>query len=145
MEIDKELLDMFTDELGQLKGELTPIVESLSTNAQQPELFTNFAQIIDRIYGTATTMGFDEIGEYTGAVRNMTRKTGTSKVPRAMPEVLKVMKNCMEHFDTMQTSLEDPAQLQVLKTKMKLEMSRCEKIDSTIFAFSKAAKTVITK
>ena len=75
----------------------------------------------------------------------MTRKTGTFKIPRAMPEVLKVMKNCMENFDTMQTSLESPAELKVLKTKMKLVMSRCAKIDETIFAFSKDTKTVITK
>ncbi len=145
MEIDNELIEMFTDELNQLKVELTPIVESLQTNPQQPEQFINFAQIIDRIYGTATTMGLEEIGAYTGAVRNMTRKTGTSKVPRAMTEVLKLVKNCMENLDQMQTGIQSPDQAKILNAKMKLEITRCTKIDETIFAFSKDATAVLTK
>lgn len=100
---------------------------------------------IDRIYGTATTMGFNDIDKYTGVVRNMACKTGSSKVPRAMQEVLKVMKNCMENFDSMQTSLDNPTELNALKTKMKLEISRCRKIDETIFAYIKDAKTTLTK
>ncbi len=142
--MDDELVEMFIEEVGQLKGELTPIFESLKTNNQQPELFTNFAQIIDRIYGTATTMGFDEIGEYLGAIRNLARKTASSNVPRGMQEVFKMLKTCMEHFDTMQSSLTNPTELTALITKMKLEMKKADKIEKEIFAFSKKAKTILT-
>jgi hypothetical protein len=88
--MDQELVEIFTEEIGELKGELTPIVESLKLNNQQPELFKNFSQIVDRIYGTATTMGFAEIGEYLGAVRNLARKASTSNIPRGMQAVFKI-------------------------------------------------------
>lgn len=143
MEIDNELLEIFIEEVGELKAELSPILENLKSNAQQPQLFLDFSQIIDRIYGTATTMGFIELGEYLGVVRNITRKCGNSKVPRAMPEVLKIAKTCMEEFDTIQSSLTNPNELKILLGKMKLEMNRAKKIETEIFAFSKDAKTLL--
>lgn len=144
MEIDNELLDIFVEEVGVLKSELTPTLVSLNANPQQPELFLAFSQVIDRIYGTATTMGFTELGEYLGVVRNITRKCGNAKIPRAMPEVLKIARVCMEEFDTLQSSLTNPMQTKVLMNKMKVEMNRATKIENEIFAYSKDAKTLLT-
>jgi chemotaxis protein histidine kinase CheA len=143
MEIDNELLDIFVEEVGELKLELTPTLVSLNANPQQPELFLTFSQVIDRIYGTATTMGFIELGEYLGVVRNITRKCGNAKIPRAMPEVLKIARGCMEEFDTLQSSLKSPDQTKVLLGRMRVEMNRATKIENEIFAYSKDAKTLL--
>jgi len=143
MEIDKELLEIFTDEIGELKGELTPIFDKLKTNVQQPQLFLDFEQIIDRIYGTALTMGFTDVGNYLGLIRNMSRKCGSSKVPRAMAEVFKLLKVCMENFDSLGSSLSNPVEHKALLVKFDLEKRKAAKIDREIFAFSKDAKTTL--
>jgi hypothetical protein len=89
-------------------------------------------------------MGFIELGEYLGVVRNITRKCGNAKIPRAMPEVLKIARVCMEEFDTLQSSLTNPDQTKILLDRMRTEMSRATRIEKDIFAFSKDAKTLLT-
>jgi len=145
MELDNEMIEIFIEEVGELKTELTPIYESLKKNPQQPELFTSFAQIIDRIYGTATTMGFVDVGNYLGAVRNVSRKCGTSQIPRGMVAVSKVVKNCMENFDTLQASLKNPGELNTLKSQMDFEIKKITKIETDIFSFCDEATAILTK
>ena len=142
--MDQELVEIFIEEMGQLKTELSPILEKLKVDNQQPELFSNFAQIVDRIFGTATTMGFTEIGEYLGAVKNISRKTVTANIPRGMQEVFKILRTCMEYFEIMQDSLISPDAAKELSLKLKLEIKKIAKIDKEIFSFSKDATTIIT-
>lgn len=143
MKIDNEMLEIFVDEMGELKYELLPVYERLKIDKQQPELFLKFSQVVDRIYGTATTMGFKELGEYFGAVRNTCRKCGNSKIPRAMPEVFKVVKNCMDDFDNFRDAFQNQQKLPALMTKIKNEIIKIEKLDKEIFDFTKSAKTII--
>lgn len=145
MEMDSELIEIFTEELSELKLELAPIVEKIIANNQQPELFTDFAQIIDRVYGTAMTMGFNEIASYLGMVRNISRKCGTSKVPRAMPEVSKIVQNCFNNFDALKESIKGPDELKAFISNIILDIKRAKKIEDEIFAFSKTAETVLKK
>ncbi|WP_127716772.1 hypothetical protein [Halobacteriovorax sp. HLS] len=142
--MDRELIEIFNDEIGELKMEISPILESLKTNSQQQDLFKNFAQIIDRIYGTATTMGFDEIGAYLGNVRNLSRKASSSNIPRGMLEVFKIAKTCTENFELMQNSLISSDAAKELSAKLQFETKKINKIDTEIFSFSKEAKTILT-
>lgn len=142
--MDQELIEIFVDEVGELKGELNPIYENLRSNSQQPVLYKDFSQIIDRIYGTATTMGFSEIGAYLGAVRNISRKAASSNIPRGMQEVSKILRNCMDNFDVMQQSLGSPESTKEFSSKLTLEIKKVDKIDNEIFSFSKEAKSILT-
>lgn len=143
-EMDQELVDIFIEEVGQLKNELIPILEELKKNNQQPDLFNSFAQIVDRIYGTATTMGFTSIGEYLGAVRNISRKAVTAKSPRGLQEVFKILRTCNEYFELMQESLSCDVAAKELSLKLKLEIKKMEKMEKEIFSFSRDAKTMLT-
>ncbi len=142
--MDQELVEIFNEEIGQLKEELTPILEDLKKNSQQQDLFKNFSQIIDRIYGTATTLGFIEIGDYLGNVRNLSRKASSSNIPRGMLEVFKIAKTCMENFELMQDSLISPDAAKELSAKLQFETKKINKIENEIFSFSKDAKTILT-
>lgn len=137
MEPDQELLDAFAEEVMSLKPKLKAAVDSLKTNVNQPEQFLNFAQVIDGVYGTAMTLGFKEIGEYTYALRMMCRKCGTLKVPRALPEVFKMMSRCIEHFDTLNASIKNPAELAKIKKEIGLETARANRMDAEMFAYAK--------
>jgi chemotaxis protein histidine kinase CheA len=139
--MDQELINIFNDEIGELKTELVPILEELKSNNQQQELFKNFAQIIDRIYGTATTMGFDEIGAYLGLVRNLSRKASSSNIPRGMTEVFKIAKNCSDNFPLMQKSLRSSEAAKELSKILTFETKKMNNIEKEIFSFSKEAKS----
>jgi chemotaxis protein histidine kinase CheA len=141
--MDQELVEIFTDEIGELKNELNPILESLKENNQQPKLFKDFSQVIDRIYGTATTMGFTEIGEYLGSVRNLNRKASSSNIPIGMQATFKISRTCMDHFDTIKESLTNTHAAKELTEIVKLENKKMEKIENEIFSFSKDASSSI--
>jgi chemotaxis protein histidine kinase CheA len=141
--MDQELIEIFTDEIGELKKKLNPILESLKKNNQQPELFKDFSQVIDRIYGTATTMGFTEIGSYLGSVRNLSRKASTSNIPIGMQATFKISRTCMDNFDTIQESLSNTLAAKELTEIVKLENKKMQKIENEIFSFSKDATTSI--
>lgn len=143
MEMDEELVEVFIEEITELKGELEAIVAKLQGSVARPESFTHYAQIIDRIYGTATTMGFIEIGNYLGEVRNICRQCGSSNIPRAFPEVFKIIRSCTENIDDMKSSLTCESQLKLFLGKIRVDLLKVNKINEDIFKFSSDAKTSI--
>lgn len=145
MEVDPEILEAFIEEMVSLKADLSEAVESLKENNNQPEQFTKYAQVIDRIYGTALTLGFDKVGQYTGILRDICRKTGSSKIPRAYQPVAKMLIRSMDYYDKLIQSLNDPTALDKIRHELEFETKKAQKLDNDIFAFSKDAKTTIVK
>jgi len=138
MMMDEEILDTFADEVASLKPKLTAAVQALQNNINQPEEFMNFAQVIDGIYGTAMTLGFIEMGEYTGILREMCRKCGATHYPRAMTAVLKMMVRCLERFDELNASIKNPAKLIEINKQITTETTKAKILVKEIFEFSKS-------
>jgi hypothetical protein len=143
MELDQELLDVFFEEVDQLKGELAPIAEKLKKNNQQEELFLEFSQIVDRIYGTAVTMGLDEIGEYLRIIKDSSRKCGMAKIPRAMQPVSNLVNNCIFLMSKFQETLTDPEKATILYRQLELEIKKAEALEKQVFAYSKNLSTTL--
>ena len=137
MAIDPEMLEAFATELGELKVQLAAPVEALRANINQPQEFLKFSQIIDRVYGTAMTLDFKAIGEYTGLLKQMCRKCGELQIQRAMPDVLKMMVRCLENFDRLQKSIKKPSELRALKQDIDMEIARAKRLEQEVFAFVK--------
>jgi chemotaxis protein histidine kinase CheA len=143
MELDQELLDIFFEEVDQLKSELTIIAESLKQNNQQEELYLNFSQIVDRIYGTAVTMGLDEIGQYLGVIKVTSRKCGLAKIPRAFHPVSNLVSNCIFLMSKFQETLTDPQKASILYRQLDLEIKKADVLEKQIFAFVKGLSTTL--
>ncbi len=137
IETDPELLEAFQEEISTIRKELDPIVKNLSEKYDQPDLFLTFSQIIDRIYGTAMTMGFKELGEYTGVLRNICRKCGHAKFPVAMLETTKMLKRCMENFDTLEKSIKDPEKMSELMKIVAIDFKRAKALEEKVLSFAK--------
>lgn len=143
MEIDQELLDVFFEEVEQLKDELERITEELKKNNQQPELFLNFSQIVDRIYGTALTMGLDEIGNYLGVIKRTSRKCGLAKIPRAMQSTANIVSNCIFLMSKFEETLTNPEKAAILYRQLEIEIKKADVLEKQVYAFSKKIDTTI--
>ncbi|WP_372654848.1 hypothetical protein [Halobacteriovorax sp.] len=60
----KEVVDEFCDESLQLFNELEEILEEFEDDPTQTEKLEQFGQIIDRVMGSAKTIGADEIATF---------------------------------------------------------------------------------
>ena len=67
-----ELLEDFIIEIQDLKAKMSITISKLiECKLQDKSLFEKFGQNVDRIYGTAMTLGHIEIGEYTKAMKDV--------------------------------------------------------------------------
>lgn len=91
MILDKEMQDEFVKEVKQIKAELQVTVDKLTANWKQPTLYAEYGQKIDRIYGTAATLGFMEFANYTKAMKDMCYMCSNSSNELAQKKVLGMM------------------------------------------------------
>lgn len=133
---DPEIIEAFKAEIVQIKAELVDVAKALEGNVNQPELFLKFAQIIDRIYGTALTLGFKNIGAYAGVMKSVCQKCGNTKIQRSMPPVFKMVKRCIENFDAIIASISRPAAFDKIQKEIELETKRAHVLDKDIFSYS---------
>lgn len=138
MEQDPELIEAFVAEIIQIKGELLQTVSALESNVNQPEQFLKFGQIIDRVYGTALTLGFKHIGDYAGLLKMICNKCGQSKIQRSMPPVLKMMKRCLENFDAIIAGVKNPGAFLKIQADIEMETKRAKALEKDIFSYGKS-------
>ncbi len=94
MTADKEMLDAFVQEITEIHVMLVKITnEQMKKKVFDGKLFEQYGQAIDRIYGTAMTLGFTDLGKYTKAMKDVSymcsqygHETGQKKVLRMMIE-----------------------------------------------------------
>lgn len=137
MEHDKELLESFIEEITSLNQEILLVLKALTEDINQPSEFLKFSNIIDRIYGTALTLGFKDLGNYCGELKAITRMTGNAEVPRAMPPVMKLMMNYTTHFKLLKESVENPKRVHQFNEAIKIDLKKIENLHKDVFAYTK--------
>ncbi len=71
MGTNKEMLDIFVAEINEILGNLKAVTnEQMKKRTMDKVLFERYGQAIDRIYGTAMTLGFSDLGLYTKAMKD---------------------------------------------------------------------------
>ncbi len=140
-QIDPELLNDLITEMKALTGELMPVVASLKTNPDQPALFENFGQIIDRIYGTAATVGLKELASYCGSLKKICYECGRVKNKQANARVLKLLETYLALASDLVGALASPEKAKNVNYAIHLEEQKAKKIHEDIFKFLKPATT----
>jgi chemotaxis protein histidine kinase CheA len=143
MDTDKELLESFIDEITELNVEILQVLKTLSVDLNQPEEFLNFSNIIDRIYGTALTLGYDDLGKYCGELKTIARLTGNSGIPRAFQPVMRMMLNYTTHFKLLKESIEYPEKAAAFNTAIKVDLKKIEKMHTEIFVYTDKKNSII--
>lgn len=132
--VDPEILQLFRDELHTLKAELDPMVEKLKANIDVAQCFNDFSNIIDRIYGTAATLGFKELAEYTGMLKQLSRKCFNAKNLYAMEKTKELIIICVLNMERMEQSLHDPRMIRQMKLVFDQELQRGLALGKILFS-----------
>lgn len=129
-----ELITFFVDEVKELRSEMTGITSKLiQTKMQDRELFADFGQLVDRIYGTAATLGYKEIGDYTKAIKDVTYMAANSENESGQKKTLLFMIKYIELNDQICDSLYDKEKLGQINRLLNIEKSKADILNKKEF------------
>lgn len=137
MQLDAELVKDFVLEIQILEKELKGIVGNLEKSLDQPAQFENFAQVIDRIYGTAATFGFKDLASYCGMLKKTCYDCSKSGNKRGQQKVLSLLKTCMENISALQAGVHDVELMKKLHHNLHLEEQKAARLYEEIFQYNK--------
>ena len=98
------------------------------------ELFSEFGQMIDRIYGTATTMGFAEIGSYCGALKDVCYMASQSENLKGKKKTLRMMIECIGFLEKLSTAIYDPSKIKLFNKNITIETGKADRLNRAEFA-----------
>lgn len=127
--MQNKLLEDFVDEIKIIQKDLTAIVDTqLRSVNMERVLFEKFGQLIDRIYGTAITLGFKEIGEYFFAIKKITYLSSQCEHETTHMKVLQIMIECSENIEKICKSIYDKVELENLKNMFIAAIAKAENL-----------------
>ena len=134
MEVDKEILDSFAEELQMIIDQLSPLAEKIRVSYTDGPSFEKFGQVIDRIYGTAATMGFIEIAEYCKMMKAITYKCSQASNSYAMGQVKDLVLVAVPLLKQMRSSIHEPTQIRKIQYTMQKEREKAEDMSRKLFS-----------
>jgi len=133
---DKEMLDIFVAEVVEIKKELTGYLSSMVTDKIEDvdrSYFEKYGQAIDRIYGTAATMGHTEIAAYCKAIKDVTYMASNSDNSLGHKKVIRMMIECTQVLEQTTKWVYEKDQAPVYKNKLIAEVKRAERLNRQEF------------
>lgn len=134
MEQDPEMLEAFKEEILVIKNELQPIVEGLKASYDKGEPFEKFGQVIDRIYGTASTLGFMEMANYCRTIKSVSYKCSQSDNMYAKGIVKGLCINAFGYLDNFSKLIMKPTELRKIQYSMQKDCEAAMQLDKTVLA-----------
>jgi hypothetical protein len=134
-ELDKEIQDAFAEEVKGISDRLMPLAEKIRANYMtQPQLFGEFGQIIDGIYGTAATLGYAEISAYCRSIKVITYKCSKSTNVYALGQVKDLVLGAAKFVQMMQAVIAEPEKVKKIQYLMQKDRERAEELTRKLFA-----------
>lgn len=135
MNIDPEMVEAFSQELLEIKKELKAILEKLKLDYQNPPAFVPVSNIFDRIYGTAITLGYKEVGDYCKAVKDLALTT--SKSHAQMHTLGQSKDTCFNAYlmlDSFANVIKNPTELKKIQYGMQGEIIKIQALEKKLLA-----------
>ncbi len=133
---DKELLNMFVDEISTIRNELAGYVSNIMKGCENDlpsEEFKHYANAIDRIYGTAATVGMPEIADYCKAMKDVTYMASYSDNSQGKKKTLRMMIEAIQLLEHIAKCIFDSTQIKTIRNKMIAEVKRAERMSKQEF------------
>jgi chemotaxis protein histidine kinase CheA len=140
-EMDPELLKAFRDEINGIIKEVEPLVKLLTANADQPKIIEQCGQIIDRIYGTASTMGYKDLGEYAKVLKLLCYKCSQSTNLYAKGQARDFVNIFIKNIERFCAALDNPKELRKYRTLIINEVDRANGVIKKILGTIKRGST----
>lgn len=129
-----ELTDDFVAEIKSIHIELKVIVNTqLKSPKMDKALFEKFGQLIDRIYGTAMTLGYVEIGKYLLAIKNISYLSSQSDREVGQKKALRMMMECVDNIEKICASIYKKDELKSLSRLFAGEIAKAERMEKADF------------
>ncbi len=129
-----ELIDVFVEEIKSIHTELKTIVDTqLKSPKMDPVLFEKFGQLVDRIYGTAMTLGYKEIGQYMFAMKNISYLSSQCDREIGQKKALRMMMECVDNIEKICLSVYKKEELVNLNRLFVVEMAKAERLAKSDF------------
>ena len=137
-----EMMSVFRDELSVISGILEPIAEKLRINPNQPPLYQEFGQVIDRVYGTAATLGLKEVAEYCRSMKTLTYKCSQTHAVHSMSQVRDMVLVSVQLIKKVQQITNEPNQIKKIQYTLQKERERAEEISRKLLGAIKRTSLV---
>lgn len=129
-----DLTDDFVAEIKSIHIELKVIVNTqLKSPKMDKALFEKFGQLIDRIYGTAMTLGYVEIGKYLLAIKNISYLSSQSDREVGQKKALRMMMECVDNIEKICASIYKKDELKSLSRLFAGEIAKAERMEKADF------------
>lgn len=134
METDKEILDGFVEEIRAIEKTLKQIAQKMiQAKLQDKSHFEQYGQTIDRVYGTAATLGFNELAEYTKALKDLSYKCSQSDNEKGIKKTAEMLILCLKYLDQICKGIHNPDELKKVRYLMSIDVSKAEKLCRSYF------------
>lgn len=136
MAVDKELVDDFCNEIVLIKGELSGYIANMIKPKMEqvdPIYFSKYGNAIDRIYGTAATLGYTDIASYCLAMKEVTYMASQSDSELGRKKTIKMMIESVALLEELINAIYDQSKLKLYKNKIIMEVKRVERMNRQEF------------
>ncbi|MDD0852196.1 hypothetical protein HBN50_03765 [Halobacteriovorax sp. GB3] len=131
---DKEMLESFVCEIKDIRKEMVDSIDGLIQSKMANKIqFEVFGQLVDRIYGTAATLGFSEIASYTKSIKDVSYMASSSENERGCKKTLRMLIKYIELSDKICESIFDKEELKLINHTLNLEKSRVDLLNRREF------------
>lgn len=130
---DLEMLQEFAREVSAIRDLLLPIVNTMRTNYSDPKAFENFGQVIDRIYGTAATMGYTQFAAYCLVLKSINYQSSQGKNLYAMGQVKELNLVAVALLEKFIPIIMNPAEVRKIQYTMQKETDRANELSRKFF------------
>lgn len=131
---NQEILDSFAEEIREiinlLKGEISQLTASKLKDTNH---FENFGQIVDRIYGTATTLGYQDIGDYTKKLKELCYKCAQSENDKGREKTMFILIESIRLLESLAKSVHNSEEIKKIRLALSIEKGKAENLCRTVF------------
>lgn len=132
--IQKELVDDFVSEMRTIHKELQGIVDIQLKNTKiDKALFEKFGQLVDRIYGTAMTLGYTSVGKYFLAIKEVSYMSSQCDQDTGQKKALRMMMECVDNMEKICQCILKKEDLKSLDRFFTVEISKVDRLSKTDF------------
>lgn len=134
MQAQKEIIDAFVAEIKSIHQELQSIVNlQLKTPKMDRSLFEKFGQLVDRIYGTAMTLGYTSVGKYFLAIKEVSYMSSQCDHEVGQKKALRMMMECVDNMEKIAACIYKKEELKSLDRLFMVEIAKVDRLSRTDF------------
>lgn len=134
MNEQNELTDDFVAEIKAIHKDLSVIVNTqLKSPKMDKALFEKFGQLVDRIYGTAMTLGYTEIGKYLLSIKDISYLSSQCDREVGQKKALRMMMECVDNIDKICSAIYKKEELKTLNRFFIGEIAKAERMAKNEF------------